>query len=283
MKKDKNSKKHSKKNLIRIPLKSLEESITTEEDETIENKEDRNSHKTCTRCKKDFHSECFFGKSQSPIKKSASLLKKNNANNTNKKNNCKNLNSANKHNEKLQSKNICCFCEDKIKKDTESMKISDFFKPKKNQNLTSSAYKAKAYKNGTEKTELSAFLQSSLQNDIVMFDFEEKKNENVAHYPKFVLWKPLPQEKIELLKENLKNALIFKNIEFSDDLAFLDAECAENMNNAKLEPGIQKMSSYNKGVFYKFKERTRLGEYPGLEIIEDPIQVFIYLFKLLFF
>lgn len=279
MSKAKNS-KHSKKNLIRINLKAFDESTEEGDEEDNENKEEEgcNSIKSCTRCKKDFHSECFFRKNQNSDKRQASKPKKNNfdALNTSKS---KSINKGsakdnNNENNNFQSKNICRFCEDKIKKDTESMKISDFFKYQKNPNSNlNSACKGKHGKSKEfEKPELSNKADNSPANDIVMFDFEEK-NENVAYYPKFVLWKQLPKEKIELLKENLKNALIFKNIEFSDDLAYLDDECPGDMNNAKFEPGIQKMSSHNKGIYYKFKERTRRGEYPGLEIIEDPIQV----------
>jgi len=261
--------------LIRISLIAASEESTAEDNESIENKEDNISHKTCARCKKDFHTECFFAVNQSLNKKQPSNPIKNNVSNSTSKNKKLNSIANNNYNNNLQSKNICSFCEHTIKKEAESMKISDFFKPKKNQNLSSSACKGKGLKpKESETTEIEvAKASNSPENDIIMFDFEEKKNENVAHYPKFILWKQLPQTKIEFLKENLKNALIFKNIEFSDDLAFLDEECPEVMNNAKLEPGIQKMSSYNKGVFYKFKQRTRNGEYPGLEIIEDPIQV----------
>jgi len=154
------------------------------------------------------------------------------------------------------------------------MKISDFFKNEKNTLANSSKKNCKI--NLTKSSE-SAFLKDCPSNDIIMFDFSNNKNENVAYYPKFVLWKPLIGEKVEILKENLKNALIFKNIEFSDDLVFLDPDCPKEMNNSKMEPGIQKMSSYNKRIYYKLKQRTRLGEYPGLEIIEDPLQVFLFI------
>ena len=53
----------------------------------------------------------------------------------------------------------------------------------------------------------------------------------------------------------------------------MDPDCLTEMNNSKFEPGIQKMSPYNKKIFYKFKEKSRKGEYPGLEILEDDIQV----------
>lgn len=248
---------NSKKNIIKISLNQFEES--TEEDDD----KNEGTLKTCTRCKKDFHKECF-----------------NNINNYNKnsisKSKTNSINSSSKNliliKNTTESKSICGACEININQVAESLKISDFFKSQKQTN-TNIAYNLKNNKTKPiEMASLPAIDQNSLENDIVMFDFE-KKNENVAVYPKFILWKPLPDKKIGILKENLKNALIFKNIEFSDDLAFLDSDCPEEMNNAKLEPGIQKMSSYNKSIFYKFKQRTRSGEYPGLEIIEDPIQV----------
>ena len=244
MNKNKNTDNRCSKNSIKRIL-----------DENIEHEIPENS-KTCSRCKKDFHIGCF--------------INKNNHTNSNTKGNrskTKNIQIDS------QNKNICCFCEDSIEKISSSMKISDFFKYEKKT-------KANNIKN-SKKSEniISTNKIETNSNDVVMFDFNEKKNENVAYYPKFILWKSLPKERVEELKENLKNALIFKNIEFSDDLAFLDQECGEEMNNAMLEPGIQKMSSYNKGIFYKFKERTRKGEYPGLEIIEDSIQV-IKLFKI---
>jgi len=251
---------NSKKNMTKISLKALENS--TEEDDNQENSEEC-FLKNCTRCKKDFHSECYY-KTHYTNKKASSKPKTNNRNFSS-----KNLNSL----INLQIKNICNFCQEKIKKESESMKISDFFKAQKKTN-SNSACKSKISKRkiSNENIEIPSKAQNSLGNDVILFDFE-KKNENIAVYPKFILWKPLPKESIELLKENLKHALIFKNIEFSDDLAFLDLDCPEEMNNAKLEPGIQKMSSHNKVIFYKFKERTRLGEYPGLEIIQDPLQV----------
>lgn len=111
-------------------------------------------------------------------------------------------------------------------------------------------------------------------NNLIMFNFDDKKNSNVTYYPKFNLWnKILSEEKKSYLKANLFKALLFKDIDFSDDLAFMDPDCLMDMNNSKFEPGIQKMSPYNKKIFYKFKEKTRKGEYPGLEILEDDIQV----------
>ncbi len=221
------------------------------------------NHKNCFRCKKDFHSDCFLKKENKEYNKNA------NSNSKLKKNSSKSLlQMGNTLND-----NICYFCLDYIKKESESMKISDFFKYEKNKNSDSTK---KSNKESIEKnTKVISISSIDPSNNIFMFDFTEKRNENVAHYPKFILWKQLPIKKVEELKENLKNALIFKSIDFNDDLTFLDSDCPESMNNSKLEPGIQKMSSYNKSIYYKFKQRTRKGEYPGLEIIEDTIQVYL--------
>ena len=45
------------------------------------------------------------------------------------------------------------------------------------------------------------------------------------------------------------------------------------MNNSLLEPNIQAISDYNKDIYYKFKEKTRKGEYAPVEVIDDDIQV----------
>lgn len=192
--------------------------------------------KTCLRCKKDFHNECF-------------------------QNNKENLNNSFSNNNKGTQK-FCKICEEGITKAIKTTKISDFFKFEKNKSITNKVkYDQSMNENHSNSTE-----------DIVIFDFE-KKNENVSHYPKFLLWKQIAENKLTKLKENLFRALLIKNIDFSDDLVYLDPDCGEQMNNSKLEPGIQKMSSFNKKIFKQFKERTRKGEYPGLEIIEDEIQV----------
>ena len=79
----------------------------------------------------------------------------------------------------------------------------------------------------------------------------------------------------QILKKSLFRALEVKNIKFNDDLIYLDKDCPESMNNSLLEQDIKEISLYNKEIYYKFKERSRKGEYAPIEIIDDPIQRFI--------
>ncbi len=103
----------------------------------------------------------------------------------------------------------------------------------------------------------------------------DKKAENVNDSTaKFKLGRQLNQSQKTILKESLFRALYVKNITFNDDLCYTDKECPIELNNSMNEPGIQMISDYNKSIFYKFKERTRRGEYPPLEVVNDEIQVF---------
>ena len=56
-------------------------------------------------------------------------------------------------------------------------------------------------------------------------------------------------------------------------MCYPDPECPCEMNNSLFEPGIASISEYNKEIYYKFKERSKEGQYAPLEIIEDEIQV----------
>jgi len=103
----------------------------------------------------------------------------------------------------------------------------------------------------------------------------DKKAENLNDSTaKFKLGRQLNLPQKTILKESLFRALYVKNITFNDDLCYTDKECPMELNNSMNEPGIQMISDYNKSIFYKFKERTRRGEYPPLEVINDEIQVF---------
>jgi hypothetical protein len=98
------------------------------------------------------------------------------------------------------------------------------------------------------------------------------KNKN-SKCAKFKLFRELKEDQKKLLRESLFRALLVKNIQFNDDLTYPDSECTPEMNNAFYEPGLQLISDQNKEVYLKFKEKTRRGEYPPIEVIDDEIQV----------
>ena len=175
--------------------------------------------KNCIRCKKDYHKKCF-----------EKTQKKNEKNNSAKK-----LNVI-----ELENNDICLLCHEGIKTEIKNTKISDYFKTSK---------KKPNFFNTKKITE---------NNSIIIFDFDQNNKSSVSFYPKFILWKPLEEQKMEILKKKLLQALLIKNIEFSDDLKYLDEDCPESMNNSGLEPGIQKMSLENKKTFYKFKGQWKI-------------------------
>lgn len=108
----------------------------------------------------------------------------------------------------------------------------------------------------------------------------KKNNSDNSNYTsaKFKIGRQLTEIQKTTLKESLFRALYVKNINFNDDLCYVDKECPIDLNNAENEPGIQTISDYNKIIYYKFKERTRRGEYPPIEVIDEEIQV-----RLIFF
>jgi hypothetical protein len=79
----------------------------------------------------------------------------------------------------------------------------------------------------------------------------------------------------EVLQKSILHANLVKGITFNDDLCYTDPDCTKEMNNTQSEPGVNKLSQYNKLIYYSFKEKSRKGEYAPLEIIEDDIQVII--------
>jgi hypothetical protein len=155
-----------------------------------------------------------------------------------------------------KTKIICKDCENEIKKVMKETKIPDYFKNVK-WNSTNSNY------NENDNNSTTSTNSDSLKQPI------KKKSKSV---PKFKLPKLKPKQKT-ILQKSLFRALKVKNIEFDDNLCFLDPDCRIEMNDSCLEPGIQKLDEENKKIYYQFKEKTNKGEYPPLEIEDDEIQV----------
>jgi hypothetical protein len=142
-----------------------------------------------------------------------------------------------------RSKLICFDCEFKVSKEVET-KINDYFKASK------------------KREEIG-------QIDDKKYVVKNKaKNEILLRLPK-----ALTKKQKEILHKSILHANIVKGITFNDDLCYNDPDCTPEMNRADLEPGLEKLSKYNKVIYYAFKERSRKGEYAPLEIIEDDIQV----------
>ena len=85
----------------------------------------------------------------------------------------------------------------------------------------------------------------------------------------------MPKEMAEKSMKSLLRALEARNINFSDDLVFIDNDCPKEMNNALLESSIQQLNPSNKKKYYKFKEQSRKGIYAPVEVVDDPEQRFI--------
>ena len=85
----------------------------------------------------------------------------------------------------------------------------------------------------------------------------------------------MPKEMAEKSMKSLLRALEARNINFSDDLVFIDNDCPKEMNNALLESSIQQLNASNKKKYYKFKEQSRKGIYAPVEVVDDPEQRFI--------
>lgn len=104
-----------------------------------------------------------------------------------------------------------------------------------------------------------------------------KSTDNQSEYltTKFKLFKNTSEERKRILRESLYRALLVKDIKFDDDLYYDGKETFHYHNDSSLEPGIQKVSEYNHKIYNKFKERTRVGNYPALEIVDDDNQGFI--------
>lgn len=87
----------------------------------------------------------------------------------------------------------------------------------------------------------------------------------------------MSRETKERLNKSLLRALLAKNIKFDDDLYYDNVDIFPNNNDSSLESGIQKISNYNLEIYNKFKENTRIANYPGIEIFEDENQVYNFI------
>jgi len=229
------------------------------------NKEIKNKSlmSTCEKCKNIFHSDSCF------------------------------INSKNNNIEGKEHKILCEKCEKLISKEIHTTKISDFFKAKKligykrlkekekDDDLYTSTTKSKI----SEEDEKSMDISSS--NSI---NYETKReiqicvniNRAINEYnqPEICevpirLPRKMPKEMAEKSMKSLLRALEARNINFSDDLVFIDNDCPKEMNNALLESSIQQLNASNKKKYYKFKEQSRKGIYAPVEVVDDPEQRFI--------
>lgn len=202
------------------------------------------SLKTCIKCQKDFHLRCFRKdwEEKDDIMKTKSKGKS----------------------KKTQCKIICDGCENNILNSIRSTKISDYFKPEKNAKIQNCKDLTLINKKSTDFSDVRSV------DSNYSFNNQNKKPKNEG---KFKLPKNLTEEQKKTLKGSLMRALLVKNIEFDDDLTFPESDCPSSLNNASAEVGIQKISEYNKQIYYKFKERSRKGEYTSLEVVDDDLQV----------
>jgi hypothetical protein len=200
--------------------------------------------------------------------------------------------SINNNNFELTSKIICGNCEIQINNKMKNTKISDYFKLEKLiQNINSNDLnnKNKYNNNQNNKNKLNTIFNNKNEISIEINENDScsvsinstqssklmttntKKKKNAA--PKFRLPKKYDKEKKETFQKSMLKALLVKEINFTDDLYYAKDICTSPMNDASQEPGIQKISEYNKRIYYSFKERTRKLEYPPLVVEEDEIQV----------
>jgi hypothetical protein len=199
------------------------------------------SLKNCHKCLRDFHLKCFRKDWEVSVKGKCKI--------------------------------ICDHCEKSIQtKLLKITRISDYFKPQKNSKIVNGIN----YFNDNSKVSLSTSanpnkIRINLNNGKVT-NTEKISNNNKCE-GKLRIPKELTQDQMKKLQESLFRALEVKGIEFKDDLNYEDPDCPESMNNSKLEVGIQSISPYNKEIYYKVKKRTRMAEYPPLEVIDDALQV----------
>ena len=200
------------------------------------------SSSTCEKCKNIFHQQCFRDK---------------------------NLNQKEK-------KILCEKCEKKISNELRSKKISDYFKSKK-------LIGFKRYKDSSKSENPSSPKKINLTSDIgreiqiyakINRAIEKNNLEDVCSV-KLRLPRKMSKALEEKSMKSLFRGLEVKNIQFSDDLVFLEKDCPAELNNSLLESSIQKLSDENKEIYYKFKEKSRLGIYAPVEVVDDPEQRFI--------
>ena len=179
---------------------------------------------------------------------------------------CKNIFHIKCFSNENNNKILCEPCEKRINKTYLSTKINDFFKTKKQNTYLGNKRENK-------------ILNSTIKEDFKIYTTITKEIYNsksiIFNDGKMKLPKQLNTFQKQILKKSLFRALEVKNIKFNDDLIYLDKDCPESMNNSLLEQDIKEISLYNKEIYYKFKERSRKGEYAPIEIIDDPIQRFI--------
>ncbi len=211
-----------------------------------------NIYKACFKCKKNFHLNCFRKENHEEDEEvQIKSVKKN---------------SMKSKNKNSSSKIICDSCEHSILKVIKSTKISDYFKPSKNSKINLlKSFEEKNYKSSDNK------LDDICSMDSTSLDTYNTYTKNCE--AKFKLPKHLSLEQKRILKESLFRALQVKNISFDDNLTYPHEDCPIFFNDASREVGIQKISDYNKQIYYKFKEKTQMAEYPPLEIIDDEMQV----------
>ncbi len=144
----------------------------------------------------------------------------------------------------MKKKILCHICDEELNNQISSS-IKDYFKLSKN---------VKDDNNSTSSKSTSCSLHTQ--------------------EPKLKLPRELKPEQKELLQRSIMKANLVKEINFNDDLCYPYDNCQELKNDSSLEPGIVSLSDYNKEIYYKFKERSKKGEYAPLQIMEDDIQVY---------
>ncbi len=137
-------------------------------------------------------------------------------------------------------------------------KISDYFKPSK----------SKSYQFIDNKSKSIDANKNNNNNS--------NTNSNTNSEAKFRLPKLLSKEQRKILEESLFRAIQVKNVVFDDNLTFPHKDCPKSFNDSSREIGIQKISEYNKQIYYKFKEKSQKAEYAPIEIVDHEIQVIIF-------
>ena len=206
---------------------------------------DSQSSSTCEKCKNVFHQQCF--RSQIPNKKEKKIL--------------------------------CEKCEKTISNELRSTKISDYFKSKKLIGFKRFKDSPKSENSSSEFPPKNIKLNSDIKREIEIYAninrAIEKNNLEEICTVKLRLPRKMSKTLEEKSMKSLFRGLEVKNIQFSDDLVFLEKDCPAELNNSLLESTIQKLSDENKQIYYKFKEKSRLGIYAPVEVVDDPEQRFV--------
>ena len=206
---------------------------------------DSQSSSTCEKCKNVFHQQCF--RSQIPNKKEKKIL--------------------------------CEKCEKTISNELRSTKISDYFKSKKLIGFKRFKDSTKSEYSSSEFPPKNIKLNSDIKREIEIYAninrAIEKNNLEEICTVKLRLPRKMSKTLEEKSMKSLFRGLEVKNIQFSDDLVFLEKDCPAELNNSLLESTIQKLSDENKQIYYKFKEKSRLGIYAPVEVVDDPEQRFV--------